>query len=346
MSTPPDENPRRPRPEDDIVPGPKRPRPEDDHGGAGPAPLLRLEDLRKSYDGHEALKGLTFELFAGDILGFLGPNGAGKTTALRILATIIKPTSGRASVCGHSIEEVETVRTKLGYMPDFIGTYDDLSVNDYMEFFARAYLVPKDLREFAKKEALSTTGLTELKDKPVRGLSRGQTQRLALARLLMHDPPVLLLDEPASGLDPRARVQLRDILKELQSKGKAIVLSSHVLEDLTDLSTKIAVIDQGQLLAFGETKELLRRLRNSRRWKIRLRESSEQERLRVYLEEQKLVDEVVYQGETLFVTLTGDEESAEELHQRLFQEGFRILEFAEESVGLEELYLRITGSGS
>lgn len=333
-----------PRPEDDVVPSKTRtPRPEDDSGGRGDKPLLQVKNLCKQYEEHEALKDVSFDLYPGDIMGFLGPNGAGKTTTLRILATIIRATSGDAEIDGLPLSEVDQVRRKMGYMPDFIGTYDDLTVNEYMEFFARAYLVPKDMREFAKGEALSTTGMTELSDRPVKGLSRGQSQRLALARLLMHDPKVLLLDEPAAGLDPRARVHLRDILRELQRKGKAIVVSSHVLEDLADLSNKIAVIDQGKLLAFGNTEDLMKRLRGSVRWKIRLRDSEKMEELRDYLRSHKDVSEVIYEGERLFVTFQGGDEVTEKMHETLFKEGFRILEFAEEKLGLEELYLRITG---
>lgn len=316
----------------------------DDPGGSADRPLLQVQNIHKAYDGQEALKGVSFELYGGDIMGFLGPNGAGKTTLLRILATVIKPTSGSAMIDGKPLSDVDHARGKLGYMPDFIGSYDELTVDEYMEFFARAYLVPADMREYSKKEALGTTGLEELKDKPVSGLSRGQTQRLALARLLMHDPPVLLLDEPAAGLDPRARVQLRDILKELQRRGKAIIVSSHVLEDLTDLSNKIAVIDQGVLLAFGSTQSLLSRLRDNRRWKVRLRDENETERLRTFLESRQEVSGVHYHGDHLLVTFTGGEEVTEQIHHAIFQEGFRLLEFAEEALGLEELYLRITGA--
>lgn len=338
-----DSSAHRPRPEDDVVPGPARPRPEDDLGG-GPKPLIHLEGLRKTYGSHVALDGLSLDLYPGDIMGFLGPNGAGKTTTLRILATILKPDQGTATLAGHSLEQVHEVRRKIGYMPDFIGTYDDLHVFEYMEFFARAYEVRSDLREYAINEALTTTELIDLKMRPVDGLSRGQKQRLALARLLMHDPPVLLLDEPAAGLDPRARVQLRDILRSLQQKGKAIIVSSHVLEDLADLSNKIAVIENGRLLAFGATADLLRRLRDSRRWKVRLRLAEETERLRLFLQEQPEVQNVVYAGSDLLVTFQGGEETAEAMHQRMFENGFRLLEFAEESLGLEELYLRITGN--
>lgn len=331
------------RPEDDIVPKKGALKPEDDNvRSGGDRPLLSVQELHKTYGQHVALNGISFELQAGDIMGFLGPNGAGKTTALRILATILKPDSGTAIVDGSALTQVQEVRRKIGYMPDFIGTYDDLHIFEYLEFFARAYGVSADMRSFAIEEALRTTGLVELKERPVDGLSRGQKQRLALARLLMHDPPVLLLDEPAAGLDPRARVHLRDILKELQAKGKAIIVSSHVLEDLADLSNKIAVIDQGQLLAFGPTKELMSRLRGSSRWRVRLRDPEEAERLRQFLDQSSDVEEVVYSGEQLYVNFRGGEDVVERVHQSLFEEKFKLLEFAEEALGLEELYLRIT----
>jgi ABC-2 type transport system ATP-binding protein len=241
----------------------KRPTPEDDLEGVTDVPLLKVTDLQKSYEGHAALEGISFKLYPGDILGLLGPNGAGKTTILRILATVIKPSSGSAEIDGKPLDDVDHARKKIGYMPDFIGSYDELKVSEYMEFFARANLVASDKRELTMNEALSTTGLKELKDRPVAGLSQDQTQRLALARLLMHDPALLLLDEPVAGLDPPARVHLKDILKELQTKGKAIIVSSNVLDDLTDLCNKIAVLDQGVLLGCGCTKSLLTRLSDS-----------------------------------------------------------------------------------
>lgn len=326
------------------MPSGQKPRPEDDLGAAQSSAILSIRDLRKSYDQHLALAGLTFDLFPGDILGFLGPNGAGKTTALRILATILKPDRGTATIAGHPLTDVDQVRTKIGYMPDFIGTYDDLHVFEYMEFFARAYRVKPEVREFAINEALATTDLTEFKKRPVDGLSRGQKQRLALARLLMHDPPVLLLDEPAAGLDPRARVKLREILRGLQQKKKAIIVSSHVLEDLSEMSNKIAVIDRGELLVFGETKDLLKRLRDARRWRIRLRDEDDNERLRVHLEAQSEVSEVLYSGEELYVTFHGGDEVVEAIHKQLFENNFRLVEFAEMALGLEELYLQITGN--
>lgn len=306
-------------------------------------PTVLVEDLRKEYGGFRALRGISFELYPGDILGFLGPNGSGKTTALRILSTVLKPTSGTATVCDYSIEEVEEVRMKIGYMPDFIGSYDELTVDEYMEFFARAYLVPADQRAYAKQEALAATGLTELVPRPVRGLSRGQSQRLALARLLMHDPPVLFLDEPAAGLDPRARVELRDILKELQKRQKTIIISSHVLEDLADVSNKIAVIEQGKLLAFGKTKDLLKNLTQSRKWTLRLRDPAHNERLREALLKREHVEDVALEDDALKLTFSGDEDAVADLHQSIVQEGFRLTEFAEKSLGLEELYMRITG---
>lgn len=214
-------------------------------------PLVKADNIGKSYDGQQALKGISFELYPGDILGLLGPNGAGKTTLLRILATLAKPDEGTALIDGSPLDEVDQIRRKIGYLPDFIGTYDELTVDEYMEFFARAYLVAPERRESAKQEALESTGLSELKGKPVTALSRGETQRLALARLLMHDPAVLLLDEPVSGLNFQEQARLGEILKELQRKGKAIIVSSSVLEELKDFCNKLAVLDQGALIASG-----------------------------------------------------------------------------------------------
>lgn len=309
------------------------------------SPLIKVEGLGKSYGDLCALSDLSFELYPGDLLGFLGPNGSGKTTALRILATVLRPSCGTAWVGGHPISEVQEVRIKMGYMPDFIGSYDDLTIDEYMEFFARAYLVPPDMRAFAKKEALVSTGLLDLAHRPVQGLSRGQSQRLALARLLMHDPPVLLLDEPAAGLDPRARVELRDILKELQKRKKAIIVSSHVLEDLSDLCNKIAVVENGKLLAFGATRELMTQLTESRRWVLRTTDPSPSDRLREALLAWPNVTGVEYEQNALVMTFSGDENEVADLHTHLVTEGFRLVEFAEQALSLEDLYLRITGIG-
>jgi ABC-2 type transport system ATP-binding protein len=329
-----------------VVPDTPLPRLVDDYvAPEGAEAVLRVEGLSKSFGDQVALESLSFELFPGDIMGFLGPNGAGKTTTLRILATVLKADKGSAAVAGFKLTEYQQIRRHIGYLPDFIGSYDDLQVSEYMEFFARAYNVKADRRQAAITEALAMTELADLRSHLVGSLSRGKQQRLALARLLMHDPKLLLLDEPAAGLDPRARVQLRDILRALRRQGKAIILSSHVLEDLAEVSNKVAVLDRGRLLAFGTTSELLSRLRESRRWRLRMRQPEELDKLRLFLQQQPEVSSVAFAGSELYATFQGGDEVVEAVHHRLFEQGFRVLEFAEEALGLEELYLRITGAG-
>lgn len=303
-------------------------------------PLIAIEGLSKSFGAHRAVEGLRLEVYPGEIVGILGPNGAGKTTTLRMLATVLRPDRGRAILAGHALDDIAQVRPKIGYMPDFIGTYDDLQVWECMEFFARAYAVKE--RKVAIDSALSFSELADLKNHPVEELSRAQKQRLALARLLMHDPPILLLDEPLAGLDPQARGQMRDLLAELGRKGKALVVTSSVLEELSDLCSKIAVMEQGELLAFHDTAEFMGYLNESRRWKVRVRQPEESEKLRCFLAEQAEVQEVSDLGEDLCLAFAGGDEVAEALHQRMFEHQFPIVEFAEEPLDLQELYLRLT----
>ncbi len=333
--------PRRPRPEDDVVP--RRPHPEDDivvpESKSEPA-ILDVRELRKTYGSTVAVDKLSFQLVGGDILGFLGPNGAGKTTTLRMLATVLAPDSGTATICGHSLKEVEQVRARVGYMPDFLGVYDDLLVREYLEFFARAYKISPEMRDFVIKEALETTRLTSLTDNPVDGLSRGQKQRLGLARLLMHDPALLLLDEPAAGLDPRARVELRDILRGLQKKGKAMIVSSHILSDLADFCNKVAILAEGKLVAFKETRRLIDDLRGTRRLSLKL--LSRGEEARKFLEVRESITNVVWEGDELVFEFQGHDADLVELHKKLFEKGFPIVTFSEEPWDLEDVYLGLT----
>lgn len=339
--------PRTPRPEDDIVP--KRPRPEDDivprqrppkSSGDTGNPILEVVGLTKSYGSKVAVADLSFKLYPGDILGFLGPNGAGKTTTLRMLATVLAPDSGQATVGGHSLKEVEQVRARVGYMPDFLGVYDDLLVREYLEFFARAYKIAPDLRDFVIKEALETTRLTTLADNPVDGLSRGQKQRLGLARLLMHDPALLLLDEPAAGLDPRARVELRDILRGLQKKGKAMIVSSHILSDLADFCNKVAILADGKLVAFKPTRRLIDELRGTRR--LRLKVTDRGEEARKYLEGLEGTESAFWEGEELVFEFLGSDDDLVALNRDLHKEKFPVVTLSEEPWDLQDVYLRLT----
>src|SRR6202049_1542657 len=224
--------------------------------------MIETRDLTKMYGELFALNRLNLKLEQGDVYGFIGPNGAGKTTTMRILATLLTPTWGEATVCGYSIYTgAKDIRRAIGYMPDFFGVYDDMKVIEYLEFFAAAYRIKGPARKKICEEVLELVDLTYKRDALVTSLSRGMTQRLGLARVLLHDPQVLLLGEPASGLDPRARIEIRALLKELRSMGKTIMVSSHILPELADICNKIGIIEKGKLLSDGDVESAIRQVR-------------------------------------------------------------------------------------
>src|SRR5215216_5200485 len=224
--------------------------------------MIETRDLTKKYGDLYALDRLTLRLEPGDVYGFIGPNGAGKTTTMRILATLLNPSWGEASVCGYSIYTgSKEIRRSIGYMPDFFGVYDDMKVVEYLEFFAAAYRIKGPERKKKCEQVLELVDLGYKRDALVTSLSRGMTQRLGLARVLLHDPQVLLLDEPASGLDPRARIEIRSLLKELRNMGKTIMVSSHILPELADVCNKVGIIERGELVFNDTVDELLKRVR-------------------------------------------------------------------------------------
>src|ERR1700742_445022 len=227
--------------------------------------MIETRDLTKKYGELYAIKSIDLNLNRGDLFGFIGPNGAGKTTTMRILATLLNPTWGEAYVGGHSIyTRPKEIRRMIGYMPDFFGVYDDMKVIEYLEFFAAAYRINGAERRKKCDEVLELVDLGYKRDALVTSLSRGMKQRLGLARVLLHEPQVLLLDEPASGLDPRARIEMRGLLKELRSMGKTILVSSHILRELADICNKIGIIERGQLLFNGDVESAIRRVRQRR----------------------------------------------------------------------------------
>ena len=224
--------------------------------------IVRTSGLVKRYPGTLAVAGLDLDVGEGEIFGLVGPNGAGKTTTLRILATLLKPTAGEAEIAGIDVRRnPDAARRVLGFMPDVFGVYDDMRVWEYLDFFARCYGIPAARRRQMIGDLLDLVDLGDKRDAYVQGLSRGMQQRLCLAHTLVHDPQVLLLDEPASGLDPRARVELRELLRELRSLGKTIVISSHILPELEELCTSVAIVDHGQVLAQGRVADIEKRLR-------------------------------------------------------------------------------------
>lgn len=224
-------------------------------------PLVQIQDLVVRYGRTTAVQGISFDIPRGSIFGFIGPNGAGKTSTIKVLSTLLRPAGGKVTVCGYDVAtRPGEVRRKIGYMPDAFGVYEDLTAEEYLHFFAAAYHIPSGHRRRLISDALALTDLTEKASAPVEGLSRGMKQRLGIARLLLHDPDFLLLDEPANGLDPRARIEMRELLKELQSMGKTILISSHILHELAQFCTHIAILEQGKLVASGPLSEIYRAL--------------------------------------------------------------------------------------
>jgi ABC-2 type transport system ATP-binding protein len=233
--------------------------------------IVETKDLTRRYGSTLALDRLTLEIPQGAIFGFIGPNGAGKTTTMRILTTLLSPTSGEAWVAGRSVlKDPLGVRKVVGFMPDFFGVYDNMKVWEYLDFFGRSYGVPASRRASLIGELLELVDLGHKRDAFVMTLSRGMKQRLSLARTMIHDPALLILDEPASGLDPRARIELRELLKELRALGKTVMISSHILTELAEMCTHIAIIERGRLLAAGDVQTILRSLQPHRTLEVRV----------------------------------------------------------------------------
>ena len=307
--------------------------------------IVRASGLVKRYDRTVAVAGVDLEIGAGEIFGLVGPNGAGKTTTLRILATLIRPDGGDAEIAGSSLSRnPNDVRRVLGFMPDSFGVYDEMKVWEYLDFFARCYGIPADRRRRMIGDLLDLVDLGPKRDTYVQGLSRGMQQRLCLAHALVHDPQVLLLDEPASGLDPRARVELRELLRELRSLGKTILVSSHILPELEELCTSVAIIDRGRVLAHGPVAEIERRLRVGAVYRIRvLGDPAALEAARAWLEARASVATaaILKDGE-IELGFQGDDEAASGLLADAVMAGMRITTFARAASDLEELFLQVT----
>jgi len=303
--------------------------------------MIETRDLTKMYGDLYALNRLTMKLEKGDVYGFIGPNGAGKTTTMRILATLLNPSWGEAAVCGYSIYNgAKEIRRLIGYMPDFFGVYDDMKVIEYLEFFAAAYRIKGPARKQKCEQVLELVDLTYKRDALVTSLSRGMTQRLGLARVLLHEPQVLLLDEPASGLDPRARIEMRGLLKELRSMGKTILVSSHILPELADICNKIGIIEKGVLLFDGDVKDALNRVRPNTVLHIRVtdRTPDAMKLLEVHPSIQKLEDK---EG-MIVATLVDGNGDCSFIADILVREGFKLTMLKEEEINLETAFMRLT----
>jgi ABC-2 type transport system ATP-binding protein len=297
--------------------------------------------LTKRYGALTALDDLTLELLPGDIFGFIGPNGAGKTTTMKILAGLLEPTHGVARVLGKDVTaHGDFVRRAVGYMPDFIGVYEDLKVSEYLEFFASAYAIPRKQRKRVVADVLELTDLKYKQDAFVDSLSRGMTQRLSLARVLVHDPPILLLDEPASGLDPRARIEIRELLKELRRLGKTILVSSHILSELGEFCNKLGIIERGKLLVAGTVEELMARARAHP--VIAVSVAGDPSPAIAALKADPRVDQVDLQEGHLMITLHDPTTHHHFLIERLVAAGIRINSVAPHQLKLEDVFLRLT----
>jgi len=303
--------------------------------------VIETRDLTKKYGDLFAVKQLEIKLEQGDVFGFIGPNGAGKTTTMRILATLLNPTWGEAYVCGYSIyTRPKDIRRVIGYMPDFFGVYDDMTVTEYLEFFAAAYRIKGPKRKKICDEVLELVDLGYKRDALVTSLSRGMTQRLGLARVLLHDPQVLLLDEPASGLDPRARIEIRGLLKELRSMGKTIMVSSHILPELADICNKVGIIERGELRFNSSVADLMRNVRQ--RTVLNVAVASDLDGAAELLVNHERVEHVETRNGLLVVTLVKGATDYSVLPAALVEAGYRLTLFKEDELNLETAFMALT----
>ena len=304
--------------------------------------MLDVLGLAKSYGQLEAVKGISFSLGPGDIFGFIGSNGAGKTTTIRMLATLLEPTNGTARLNGVDIlVDPMEIRRMLGYMPDFFGLYDDVKVSEYLDFFASLYEIPARKRALIINDVLHMTNLTGKKDAFVQSLSRGMQQRLCLARCLVHDPTLLLLDEPASGLDPRARAELKDLILELGKSGKIVIVSSHILPELADFCNTVGIIERGELLAFGSVDQVVRNHRPTRIIEVKLLERAS-EAAKHLANLPGVLDVQATADDELKIDFNGDLHGQAELVDALVRNGLKVTAFRELQADLEDVFLKLT----
>jgi len=302
---------------------------------------MTIANLSAGYGKVQVLHGISIEVPKGKVVTLIGSNGAGKTTTMRILATLLNPTWGEATVCGYSIYNgAKEIRRAIGYMPDFFGVYDDMKVIEYLEFFAAAYRIKGAARKKICEEVLELVDLTYKRDALVTSLSRGMTQRLGLARVLLHDPQVLLLDEPASGLDPRARIEIRALLKELRAMGKTILVSSHILPELADICNKIGIIEQGVLLVNGAVVDVMRQVRTDIVLNIAV--SGRMTDAANLLESQPEVENVQDKNGVLVVKMNEGISQYGFLANRLIENGFELTLFKEDEINLETAFMHLT----
>jgi ABC-2 type transport system ATP-binding protein len=308
---------------------------------APPVPAVQTLGLTRSFGSLKALDALDLTVQKGDLFGFIGSNGAGKTTTLRILATFLAPSAGTAIIMGHDVvRNADAVRHVIGYMPDFFGVYKDMEVTEYLDFFGACYKIPTAQREKTVNDVLELVGLTEKKGTLIGALSRGMQQRLGLARVLIHDPALLLLDEPASGLDPRARIEMMAILQELQRLGKTIIISSHILRELETLCNRVAIIEKGRLIYTGPVQGVRDQMSSGRVMWVTV--SSDPGQAIALLKARPEVAEAEPMDGRIKVTLAGADTDHSVVAHALVTGGARLVGLQEDELGLEEVFLRVT----
>ena len=309
-------------------------------------PMIETINLTKKYGELVALNNLNLRIPEGDCFGFIGPNGAGKTTTIKILATLLKPTWGEARINGKVIGyQNPQIRPIIGYVPDFMGAYEDMVVSEYLEFFAACYNIHGKQRERVVRDVLDLTDLNYKANAEVNGLSRGMSQRLSIARVLLHDPKVLLLDEPASGLDPRARIEIRELLKELRRMGKTIIISSHILHELAELCNTVGIIEQGELIFSGSVSEIMAKASMGQLVHIVVDDRVQEAAQLLAAVKGILTVDIVPDNGTQRIDLTIDPASGlpiSELPSRLVAQGFRLRAMHEERINLETAFMRLT----
>jgi ABC-2 type transport system ATP-binding protein len=304
-------------------------------------PLIELRNLHRYFGKTLAVQDVSFEVYPGEVYGYIGPNGAGKTTSMRILATLDEPTYGDAFVDGFSVvDDPDRVRRRLGFMPDNFGTYENVNVREYLDFFARAYGLTGRDRMVAIDSVMEFTLLNTMAEKPINGLSKGMKQRLCLGRTMIHNPSVLILDEPAAGLDPRARIELREMIEQLAAMNKAILISSHILTELAEICDKVGIIEQGRLLATGSVAEISSQLEGSCR--VRIRVLDDPQPLVDWLAKHENVREVQLEAGVAACTHDGGQEGQAALLTEIIAAGFRVHEFSSKTKSLEDVFLHVT----
>lgn len=303
--------------------------------------MIETNKLTKRYGDLIAANEITLKLNEGDVFGFIGPNGSGKTTTMRMLATLLNPDYGEAYVCGKSIyTHPQEIRRLVGFMPDFFGVYDDMKVIEYLEFFAAAYRIDGPARRKVCEEKLELVDMTYKRDAMVNQLSRGQTQRIGLARVLLHEPQVLLLDEPASGLDPRVRIEIRNLLKRLGQLKKTIIVSSHILPELADVCNKVGIIEKGIMYVNGLVSDVMKQVRQAIILNIRVQ--SETDRAARLLEQHDQVASLKIEDETLIVTLKPGILDYSDIPTQIIAANFKLTLFREEELNLETAFMELT----